>query len=64
MTLYFRFIRWLHRFEEAPNYNRIGAGLYQFLWTHYCGYDWANAWDCASIYWFNRKPKSYGSRKQ
>lgn len=47
----FRFIRWLQRFEQAPNYNRWLAGLYQLLWTHWCGHDWKHAWRMAMIYW-------------
>jgi hypothetical protein len=50
-TLYFRLLRWLHRFEEFPNYNRWLAGLYQLLWVRECGHDWAYAWRCACIYW-------------
>lgn len=52
--IYFHFIRWLHKFEEFPNYNRFGAGFYQLLWTHWCGYGWRSAWRSAFIYW---KPK-------
>jgi hypothetical protein len=55
MSPYFYFIRWLHQFEEHPNYNRFGAGLYQLLWTHWCGHDWKFAWRMASIYWFRRR---------
>lgn len=55
---YFRFLRWLHQFEEFPRYNRMGAGLYQLLWTHWCGYGWQSAWRCASIYWFGRRRKT------
>jgi hypothetical protein len=57
MTPYFRFVRWLHQFEEWPNYNRFGAGLYTLLWTHYCGYDWKFAWHSACIYWWGRRSK-------
>lgn len=54
--LYFRFIRWLHRFDEPPHYNRIGAGLYALLWTHWCGHDWKFAWSQAWIYWGSSDP--------
>ena len=53
-TAYFHFLRWLHRFEEWPHFNRFGAGLYQLLWTHYCGYGWSFAWQTACIYWRGR----------
>jgi hypothetical protein len=48
----FRFLRWLHRFDEHPHHNRFGAGLYQLLWARYCGYDWKHARKMAAIYWF------------
>ena len=62
MSLYFRFVRWLHQFEEHPNYNRVGAGLYTLLWVRYCGWSWKEAWLSACIYWFNRKPRTYGRK--
>lgn len=57
--MYFRFVRWLHQFEEYPRFNRLGAGLYVLLWTRMCGHDWRFAWQVASIYWFNRQPSSF-----
>lgn len=51
MNPYFRFVRWLHRFDESPHFNRWGAGLYQLLWTQWCGHDWKFALRMAMIYW-------------
>ena len=50
-SLYFRFVRWLHQFEEFPRYNKWGAGLYQLLWVRYCGHDWRFAFRMAWGYW-------------
>lgn len=50
-NVYFRFVRWLSRFEQYPKYNRWLAGLYQLLWVHWCGHEWSYAWRMAMIYW-------------
>jgi hypothetical protein len=51
MNLYFRFVRWLQRYEESPRYNKWLAGLYQLLWTRWCGHDWRFSFRMARIYW-------------
>ena len=54
---YFAFLRWLHKFDEFPSYNRFGAGLYQLLWTQWCGYGFRLAWRVACVYWFGKSAK-------
>jgi hypothetical protein len=56
MKGYIRFLCWL-RYEEHPNFNRALAGLYQLLWTHFCGYGWRSAWRMAMGYWTPRRPR-------
>ena len=49
--MYFRFVRWLHQFDEQSRYNRFGAGLYQLLWWPMIGYGWKFGFHMALIYW-------------
>lgn len=55
--MYFRFVRWLHQFEEPPRYNRLLAGLYVCLWARWCGHDWRFARRMGLIYWWPKDRK-------
>lgn len=52
--MYLRFLKWLHRYDTHPNFNRFGAGLYQLLWIRWCRREWKFAFRIARLYWFGK----------